>query len=350
MLHQNNQADNGHLFGAGRRTIRDLKNQHQGQWYGLLVAAGIGSEYLDKGPHAHGPCPACGGEDRFRYDDKHGHGNYICNQCSPKGGDGLNLIMNVRRVDLATAIRLVDELAGSPDTRLEQCSRPRSTSVQGDKAKYEKALKEMRKVWDEAFPVDPADPVWLYLTKTRNLRLVEVPTALRFHPGLTFKTQSHTGPAMVSALTTAAGEIVQVHRTFLTNDGQKALGKMSKGLMSGGGTPMPPGSAIRLFEPGRQLGVTEGIENAIACHQAFGVPTWACYSSGVMHKLIVPATVEEVVIFADNDPEKNGKRAGQEAATKLAERLYSEGKEVIIMTPPTVGRDWCDEITEEQFS
>ncbi|MDI5829610.1 hypothetical protein MJN51_36035, partial [Salmonella enterica subsp. enterica serovar Kentucky] len=37
-------------------------------------------------PRRHAPCPACGGKDRFRFDDN-GRGSFICNQCG--AGDGL---------------------------------------------------------------------------------------------------------------------------------------------------------------------------------------------------------------------------------------------------------------------
>lgn len=40
----------------------------------------------------HGPCPACGGRDRFRCDDRNGSGSWYCNQCDPHAGDGFALI------------------------------------------------------------------------------------------------------------------------------------------------------------------------------------------------------------------------------------------------------------------
>ena len=53
-----------------------LKESAQGRWYGILTQLGIDSAFLK---NTHGPCPACGGQDRFRYDDKDGHGTYYCN-------------------------------------------------------------------------------------------------------------------------------------------------------------------------------------------------------------------------------------------------------------------------------
>ena len=44
----------------------------------------VGSEH-------HGPCPACGGEDRFRVLDD---GAAFCRQCAPEGGDGFPALLN----------------------------------------------------------------------------------------------------------------------------------------------------------------------------------------------------------------------------------------------------------------
>ena len=38
----------------------------------------------------HGPCPVCGGKDRFRFDDKGGRGTWICSTCG--AGDGIELV------------------------------------------------------------------------------------------------------------------------------------------------------------------------------------------------------------------------------------------------------------------
>ena len=48
---------------------------------------------------------------------------------------------------------------------------------------------------------------------------------------------------------------------------------------------MPPvdtvtGGAVRLFDAGDTLGVSEGIETAIATMELLGVPTWAALTAG----------------------------------------------------------------------
>ncbi|MFX4842739.1 primase-helicase zinc-binding domain-containing protein, partial [Acinetobacter baumannii] len=53
------------------------------------------------------PCPACGGTDRFRFDDN-GRGSFICNQCG--AGDGLDLIKKVNNCDTTEAAQLAADV------------------------------------------------------------------------------------------------------------------------------------------------------------------------------------------------------------------------------------------------
>lgn len=74
-------------------------------WPQILTGLGIAVPENNK----HGPCPICGGKDRFRFDDKQGRGTWICNQC--RHGDGLDLVARVNACDLLSAARLVSGLA-----------------------------------------------------------------------------------------------------------------------------------------------------------------------------------------------------------------------------------------------
>lgn len=65
-----------------------------GRWPYILSALGI------KVPSAghHGACPACGGKDRFRLDDKAGRGTWFCNQCGLRKRMGKVCVGNGRSV------------------------------------------------------------------------------------------------------------------------------------------------------------------------------------------------------------------------------------------------------------
>ena len=83
-------------------------------WNLILTAAGVSSMVLDGKHH---PCPACGGKDRFRFDNLNGRGTWFCNQCGGKdgnggGGDGPALLQRVLKTDYQGAIAHINEVSG----------------------------------------------------------------------------------------------------------------------------------------------------------------------------------------------------------------------------------------------
>ena len=86
-----------------------------GRWPELLGAlAGLSAEQLtDK----HQPCPACGGEDRYRWDRDDGPGGWYCNQCGGKdhaggAGSGMDLLTRVTGWDFKQACRRIEQHLG----------------------------------------------------------------------------------------------------------------------------------------------------------------------------------------------------------------------------------------------
>jgi putative DNA primase/helicase len=91
-----------------------------GRWPELLGAlAGLSPEQLtDK----HQPCPACGGDDRYRWDRDDGPGGWYCNQCGGKdhaggGGSGMDLLTRVTGWDFKQACRRIEQHLGIDTTR-----------------------------------------------------------------------------------------------------------------------------------------------------------------------------------------------------------------------------------------
>ncbi|PTD62924.1 DNA primase, partial [Klebsiella pneumoniae] len=80
--------------------IREVTHAAAGRWPSVL--AGLSIDVPDSS-RRHSPCPACGGKDRFRFDDN-GRGSFICNQCG--AGDGLDLIKRVNNCDTTEAAHL----------------------------------------------------------------------------------------------------------------------------------------------------------------------------------------------------------------------------------------------------
>jgi putative DNA primase/helicase len=91
-----------------------------GRWPELLGAlAYLSPEQLtDK----HQPCPACGGEDRYRWDRDDGPGGWYCNQCGGKdhaggAGSGMDLLTRVTGWDFKQACRRIEQHLGIDTTR-----------------------------------------------------------------------------------------------------------------------------------------------------------------------------------------------------------------------------------------
>jgi len=58
----------------------------------------------------HQACPACGGKDRFRFDDKEGRGTYICSNCG--AGDGVDLLQKYTGWGFAEAAQFTEDTLG----------------------------------------------------------------------------------------------------------------------------------------------------------------------------------------------------------------------------------------------
>ncbi|HGJ5857252.1 primase-helicase zinc-binding domain-containing protein [Arsenophonus nasoniae] len=114
--------------------IRQVKQQATGRWQGIL--ASLGAEVpLNR----HTACPACGGKDRFRFDDKEGNGTFICNQCG--SGDGLDLVRRLFNVDVTEAAKEVAKVISIPVQK--------ETTI-SDKPPLTDAIKKSAKLLEEA--------------------------------------------------------------------------------------------------------------------------------------------------------------------------------------------------------
>jgi putative DNA primase/helicase len=81
-----------------------------GRWPDILAALGIDDRHLTR---RHGPCPGCGGKDRFRFDDRDGRGTWICGGGgNPQAGDGFRLLRHVYGWTAAESLHAVARYLG----------------------------------------------------------------------------------------------------------------------------------------------------------------------------------------------------------------------------------------------
>jgi putative DNA primase/helicase len=156
-------------------------------------------------------------------------------------------------------------------------------------------------------------------------------------------------PTLLAVFQGPDGEFAGLHGTVVTEDGQKApvrepkiAGKVRGGTLSG--------AAIRLFEPGPILGVTEGIEKAWAVRLATGMPVWPGSNSALLGSMVIPPEVLRVVIWADYDclkilTNEAVFEPGRVAAERLRARLQAQYRATEILYPTVLGargKDWED--------
>ncbi len=302
--------------------VRDVA---QGRWRSILTVLGMDERALSG---KHGPCPMCGGKDRFRFDDKGGRGTYFCSGCG--AGDGVALAMGITGQSFRDVAAEIERIAGTV----------RPTPAKHERTDEDK-LAGLRRAFRESRPIERGDEACRYLAG-RGLALYDLPENVRLHPGLQYRDGDAvlgTFPVMLATVTDAAGRAVSIHRTYLQN-ARKAPVPAPKKLMQG--LPLPS-AAIRLTPVSRTVGIAEGIETALAATELFEVPVWSCISTSGIESFEPPAGLEHVIVFGDHD----ANYAGQAAAYRAAHRLALKGYEVEVVIPPTVG-DWLDELNSRR--
>lgn len=330
-----------------RLSIDALRREARGHWGHVLSSIGVHSEFLVK---RNGPCPACGGKDRFSFTDKNGSGSFVCRSHHRHGGDGFELVRHLLGCDLPTALKSVAEALGQDtgrDNPVRFIKTPQAKPTVDRSA-------TLQKLWQESRPIEPGDPVAQYMAR-RGIALADYPAALRMHPALPYWHEVHghpcklaSYPAMIAAVQSPEGLSVALHRTYLTQEGDKAApicresGEILpvKKLMTRADGVLP-GAAIRLGNPTTKLAIAEGVETALAVQLLSGVPTWSCVSAFGVETVEVPKQVTEVFIAADND----ASGTGQKAAQKLAKRLTAQGRTATVIYPTSEGADWLDVLT-----
>ncbi len=154
------------------------------------------------------------------------------------------------------------------------------------------------------------------------------------------ETPDDFGDRNVAAVQAPDRSITAIHRTYIRDDGQGKAGvakpKMMLGSVNGG--------AVRLAYAGPKMVIAEGLETALSVLEATGLPVWAALSASYFIGMALPALplAAEIVIAADNDKIKDGKRAGIDAAQKAAALWSSQGRKVWIAQPPKLGTDFND--------
>ncbi|RKT47019.1 DUF7146 domain-containing protein [Thiocapsa rosea] len=334
---------------AGWTDVHAVRRHARGHWIHVLAELAPALEQALERLGRHVACPVHGGRDGFRlFRDARETGGGICNTCGAFS-DGFALLMWMNGWRFSDALRAVaatlprSNLDCGPSLPVPRRSKPdRMASSAWRRAAIEK-------VWVETLdPDDPsAEPLRRYLAGRSLHREGLAVRTLRFHPGLPYwESGRRIGryPAMIAPVTSPTGELITLHRTYLTEDGRKAPVAAPRKLMAYPEDLRLAGSAIRLEKAGAELGITEGIETALAVILMTGEPTWAATSAGMLERFEPPPDVEALTVWADRDRSGTGERS----ARILADRMSAHGLAAEVRLPEIAipesarGVDWGD--------
>jgi putative DNA primase/helicase len=312
-----------------------------------------------------GPCPFCGGTDRFAINPSKGKWN-----CRGHGGgaDAIGMVMHIVGM---TYLEAVADITGEPPPsgNLKPLSESEKAARTRKRAEA-KHRQQARKAQELAYQEDTREAAWniwvasiglsdTLAEKYLNARGIQTPdngwpNVLRFHPNLPYPGKPWPYPVLVCRVDDAAGDLTAIWRIFLRDDGRKAdveTAKLGLGPSAGG--------AVRLNGIASHIGIAEGVETALAAWLLTGrkIPVWSGLSTALSN-FQVPLGVSRVTIFPDGDRPMRRKGseyepaepAGRKAARSLFARLTRHGVRASIAAEPPPGKDyndlWLEQLSE----
>ena len=308
-----------------------------------------------RGAELVGPCPSCGGEDRFHVNDKRRAGTaalFGCRRCN-----------NVAAILKAA---FPDRLANGANRPAPSAQRKAAApSKRSGKPKFDDAAckREARRWWRNAAPVTDDTPAYAYLATRRSLAPAKDAEQVRWLDKTPWLQLTRTGTrhstppvypkakppaqaagAILYPYRNRAGRVVAVSVEPLDKAGRKAqrrdgnragfvVGRLSDAWHMA--RPRDQGRPVRdprhahdLAATGRPpIAVCEGALDAWAIAAATGTEAWAAGGASVMpaKASALAATGREIQLWPDGDP------PGRRAAGELQALLLNAGATVRVV-------------------
>ncbi|HHO2170088.1 TPA: primase-helicase zinc-binding domain-containing protein [Aeromonas hydrophila] len=305
---------------TGPRFVSDVAAAACGHWPELLANLGVTVPPRKQ----HGPCPACGGDDRFRLDDKEGRGTFICNVCG--AGDGLDLVAKVTRKPLKEAAELVAPLVGLSASGLDPAERERIHQQQQAKAEQERKRREQQRQ-----KASRRAAAIIRDCEQGNTPYLEH-KGLGSHLGMVNRTlireggENYPASSLVIPLTNEAGELVNVQ--LIGHDG-------SKRYLAGGQKQ----GAFHRIEGGELVAVCEGYATGVSVNSAISSTVYCAMDAGNLQAVAQIARRQHpearLLLCGDNDESTKG----NPGKTKAEQAAAAVGGLVAV---PEISGDWND--------
>lgn len=305
------------------RFVSDVAAAATGHWPDLLAAVGIDTPRGGK----HGPCPTCGGKDRFRLDNKGGRGTWICNQCG--AGDGLTLVGLVTGKPIKEAAELIAPLVGLSASGLDTAERERIHQQQQTRSGQVRQQVELRrhKAARRAAAImqDSEQAHAPYLaSKSLGVCLCAVNRILIREASENFPPAS-----LIVPLYNEAAELVNVQ--LIRDDGTKRY-------LAGG----QKAEAYHRIDGGELVAVTEGYATGLSVNLATGATVYCAMDSGNLLNVAEITRRQhptaEIIICGDHDLNEAGQR---NESTQRQTEGAALAVGAVVALPPVQG-DWND--------
>ena len=306
--------------------IREVTSAAANNW--PFVLAGLHID-VPGSPRKHASCPACGGTDRFRFDDN-GRGSFICNQCG--AGDGLDLIKKVNNCDTTEAAQLAADVLGI-DYRAAQTD-PAAASQRREQLEADRQQREQERQQQAAEDATQRRVSFARLFEGMSQNAAQGESEYLIAKGLSgFTFPILTDGSILLPLVDSTGTVTAAQT--ITPKGEKRLltGSAKRGAYHAVNAPEAPQTVL----------IGEGLATALSVHlMRPDALTVAAIDAGNLSSVAevmrrkYPNVL--IIIAADNDYHEEQPNTGQVAAEKAA--LSVAGW---VSLPPTDHKaDWDD--------
>lgn len=286
-----------------------------------------------------GPCPDCGGDDRFSLNPQ--KGVWRCRICSPRGGDAIALVQLAMGLDFMGAVGFLEgepgvEIDPKEVERREKARAADKAKNEAESARYrEFARRDAVAIWTSARTIAGTVAEAYLEGRVPGLTALGLPfRCFRFLPDHPYiktiarqRLELHRGPALISAVQGRDGRLSAVHQTWVDLDAPKGKARIAgpdgKPLKAKLVRGSKKGGAIRLTGTActSSLVMGEGIETtgtALAAAAVRGASYWAGVDLGNMGGMqtarhsgvpdlsdgdafVPPACVDRLIYIQDGD-------------------------------------------------